>query len=409
MFAFVLTQLSNVFGVIGGSILFIALPWLVLEQTGSSAQSALVIALSSIPALLMAPVMGSFIDALGRRRTAWVAEALTVLSTIAFPLIANLGAVSFVTLVILAVVHNVTAPGAQSARKSLLPDVASKAGLSLDRANSIHEAVFSAGFAIGPAVGALAIAASGSYSAFWWAGGAGALSALFVFLVRVSEKQEPASADDDKSKPLRYAVEGIRALGRFPAVAIIFAAFLALSMVYIPTEMVVLPRFYNDIGRPEDLGTLISCMAGASVIGALSFEWLHKRLSYANILRLAMFGITAGMIPMSFLPPQWAMLAFGLLLGVTWGPVIPLLNTVVQTHVPANLRGRVFSIEMAIWNASPMVSFVAVGLAVDGLGVQPVYWALTVGLTLATIAISLAPQMRSLSDSRRESSSKTQG
>jgi hypothetical protein len=56
-----------------------------------------------------------------------------------------------------------------------------------------------------------------------------------------------------------------------------------------------------------------------------------------------------------------------------------------------------------------MVSFVAVGLAVDGLGVQPVYWALTVGLTLATIAISLAPQMRSLSDSRRESSSKTQG
>jgi MFS family permease len=150
-------------------------------------------------------------------------------------------------------------------------------------------------------------------------------------------------------------------------------------------------------------------MAGASVIGALSFEWLHKRLSYANILRLAMFGITAGMIPMSFLPPQWAMLGFGLLLGVTWGPVIPLLNTVVQTHVPANLRGRVFSIEMAIWNASPMVSFVAVGLAVDGLGVQPVYWALMAGLTLATIAISLAPQMRSLSDSRRESSGKTQG
>ena len=117
-----------------------------------------------------------------------------------------------------------------------------------------------------------------------------------------------------------------------------------------------------------------------------------------------MFGITAGMIPMSFLPPHWAMLSFGLLLGVTWGPVIPLLNTVVQTHVPANLRGRVFSIEMAIWNASPMVSFVAVGLAVDGLGVQPVYWALAAGLTMATIAISLAPQMRALSDSRRESS-----
>jgi MFS family permease len=401
MFAFVLTQLSNVAGVIGGSILFIALPWLVLEQTGSSAQSALVIALSSIPALLMAPVMGSFIDAIGRRRTAWVAEALTVLSTIAFPLIANLGAVSLTTLIILAVVHNITAPGAQSARKSLLPDVAAKAGLGLDRANSIHEAVFAAGFAVGPAVGALAIAAAGAYSAFWWAGGAGALSALFAFMVRVTEKQELASADDDKSKPFRYAVEGIRALGRFPAVAIIFAAFLSLSLVYIPTEMVVLPRFFNDIGRPEDLGTLLSCMGAASVVGALSFEWLHKRLSYANILRLAMFGIIAGMIPMSFLLPQWAMLSFGLLLGITWGPVIPLLNTVVQTQVPANLRGRVFSVEMAIWNASPMVSFVFVGIAVDGFGVQPVYWTLAAGLALATLAISLAPQMRALTESRR--------
>jgi MFS family permease len=401
LFAFVLTQLSNLAGVIGGSILFIAMPWLVLEQTGSSAQSALVIAFSSIPGLLLAPVMGSFIDAIGRRRLAWAAEALTVLTTIAFPLIASLGAVSLPVLIILAVVRNTIAPGGQSARKSLIPDVATKAGLTLDRANSIHEAVFSAGFAIGPAVGALAIGASGAYSAFWWAGGAGALSALFAFLVRVTEKQEPASADDDKSKPLRYAVEGIKALGRFPAVAIIFIALLSLSLLYIPTEMVVLPRFYSGIGRPEDLGTLISFMAAAGVLGSLAFEWLHKRLSYANILRMTMFGITAGMVPMSFLPPQWAMLGCGLLLGLTWGPVIPLLNTVVQTHVPANLRGRVFSLEMAIWNASPMLSFILIGIAVDSVGVQLVYWVLAGGVTLATIGIALAPQMKTLSESRR--------
>jgi MFS family permease len=220
-------------------------------------------------------------------------------------------------------------------------------------------------------------------------------------MVRVTEKQEPASADDDKSKPVRYALEGIKALGRFPAVAIIFIALLSLSLLYIPTEMVVLPRFYSGIGRPEDLGTLISCMAGASVIGALSFEWLHKRLSYANILRMTMFGITAGMVPMSFLPPQWAMLGCGLLLGLTWGPVIPLLNTVVQTHVPANLRGRVFSLEMAIWNASPMLSFILIGIAVDSVGVQLVYWVLAGGVTLATIGIALAPQMKTLSESRR--------
>ncbi|MEY4078760.1 MAG: hypothetical protein RIS80_529, partial [Actinomycetota bacterium] len=103
MFAFVLTQLSNLAGVISGSILFIAMPWLVLEQTGSSAQSALVIAFSSIPGLLLSPVMGSFIDAIGRRRVAWAAEAITVLTTIAFPLVAMFGAINLGTMILLAV------------------------------------------------------------------------------------------------------------------------------------------------------------------------------------------------------------------------------------------------------------------------------------------------------------------
>ncbi|MEY3663331.1 MAG: hypothetical protein RI919_847, partial [Actinomycetota bacterium] len=161
MRAFVLTQASNFAGVISGSIIFIALPWLVLDVTGSSAQGAVVIAFSAIPGLLLAPMMGSFIDSIGRRRVAWAAEAVTVLTTIAFPLIAVFGVINLWSLVLLAVVRNIFSPGGQSARKSLVPDVAAKAGMSLDRANSLHEAVFAAGFAVGPAVSAIVIGFSG--------------------------------------------------------------------------------------------------------------------------------------------------------------------------------------------------------------------------------------------------------
>ena len=76
--------------------------------------------------------------------------------------------------------------------------------------------------------------------------------------------------------------------------------------------------------------------------------------------------------------------------------MIPLLNTVVQRQVPANLRGRVFSLEMAVWNASPMISFIAVGFAVDQVGVQPVYIALAIGVALAALVITSSPQMRAL-------------
>jgi MFS family permease len=403
MRAFVLTQASNFAGVISGSILFIALPWLVLDETGSSAQGALVIAASSIPGLLLAPMMGSFIDSIGRRRVAWAAEAITVLTTIAFPIMALLGAINLGTLVVLAVIRNIFSPGGQSARKSLVPDVAAKAGLTLDRANSLHEAVFAAGFAVGPAVSAIVIGISGPIMAFWWAAGAGAASALFMLAVKVVEKQEPASADDDIKRPIRYALEGVRALGRYPAVALLFISLLAVSLIYIPTEMVVLPRYYNDIGFPDGLGFLIATMATASVFGSLAYEWLQSKLSYANLLRLVLFGISAAMLPMAFLPPQWAMLVLGAVLGFSFAPVIPLLNTVVQRQVPANLRGRVFSLEMAVWNASPMISFIAVGFAVDTWGVRPIYLTLAIGVALAAFVISLAPQMRALAAAKENS------
>jgi MFS family permease len=222
MRAFVLTQASNFAGVISGSIIFIALPWLVLDETGSSAQGAVVIAISAIPGLLLAPMMGSFIDSIGRRRVAWAAEAVTVLTTIAFPLMAVFGAINLWSLILLAVLRNIFSPGGQSARKSLVPDVAAKAGLTLDRANSLHEAVFAAGFAVGPAISAIVIGFSGPMMAFWWSAGAGAASALFMLAVKVIEKQEPASADDDIKRPILYALEGVRALGRYPAVAILF-------------------------------------------------------------------------------------------------------------------------------------------------------------------------------------------
>jgi MFS family permease len=62
-----------------------------------------------------------------------------------------------------------------------------------------------------------------------------------------------------------------------------------------------------------------------------------------------------------------------------------MLNTVIQRVIPENMRGRVFGIEMTIWGAGPTLTAVAVGLAVDGFGVQPVYFflaALVLGISV---------------------------
>jgi MFS family permease len=83
-------------------------------------------------------------------------------------------------------------------------------------------------------------------------------------------------------------------------------------------------------------------MAFFTTVGSLGFERITKHLSYSNTLRLSVLTLAASMIPMAFFPPQWAMLICGAILGLGWGPLPPLVNTVIQRKIPANKRGRVF-------------------------------------------------------------------
>jgi DHA3 family macrolide efflux protein-like MFS transporter len=223
----------------------------------------------------------------------------------------------------------------------------------------------------------------------------GALSGLFAILIRVTEQHE--ENDQTEKEPfIRYAMQGFKILFATPSVLVMMSAIVILAVVYLPTEMVVLPAYYNSLADPEGLGLLISAMAAASILGALFFEQIHKYVSYSTILRIGILGVPLAMLPMSQLPPQWAMLTGALVLGLAWGPLLPLLNTVIQKKIPANKRGRVFALEMTIWNAGPLISMVAVGTAVDGIGIRPTYTILATTVMIAGVIVSFNRHIKKL-------------
>jgi MFS family permease len=376
-------------------MVFIAIPWIALEITGTSTAAGLVVSLTAIPGLLLSPVIGSFIDKVGRRNAAGWSELLTVLTSLLIPIFSGFWELTIPALIGIGILRAVVAPGGSTARKALVPDVAAAGKLTLDRANSIHEAIFASGFAIGPALATFCIAAMGSANTFLVVAGFGAVSAFFALLIRVTEQHE--ENDESENQPFYiYAVQGFKILFQTPSVLVLMAAIMTLALIYLPTEMLILPTAYNETGDPEGLGLVVSAMAFASVFGALFFEQIHKRISYANILRIGILGVPLSMIPMSQLPPQWAMIFFGMILGLVWGPLLPLLNTVIQQKIPANKRGRVFSLEMTVWSAGPMISMVAVGAAVDAIGVKPIYLALSIGVLIAGILVSTNKYIKEL-------------
>jgi MFS family permease len=390
---FVYTQISSILSVMAGSMVFMAFPWLAIQLTGSATSAGILVSVTAIPGLLLAPVMGSIIDKMGRRITGIWIEILTGVVTLLIPLVANTWSMTLPMLILLGTIRSTVGSGSGTARKSFVPDVARIAKIPLERANSIQEAVFASGFAIGPAVAAFCIGWMGIYNTFYVVAGVCILSGLFMIPIKAHEHKE----DHEEEKNLfKYALEGFTILFKTPSVFIMLAGVMTLAMVYLPTEMIVLPAYFNSTNNPQGLGLLLSGMAGASVIGALSFERLARKLQYSTIFRIAILGIAGCMIPMSFLPHYAVMIMFGFILGAVWGPMMPLLNTVIQRKIPPSKRGRVFSLEMVIWSGGPMISMIFAGVAVDSFGVQPVYMFLAAVVTLAGMLITFSKYMKEI-------------
>jgi MFS family permease len=395
---YLLVELSNITSVISGSMVFIALPWLALEITGSAASAGALVALTSIPGIFFGPILGTLIDRIGRRISGFISEVLTALTILLIPVVHSSIEISFALLVLLALGRAIVSPASSTARKSIIPDVAGPSGLSLERANSIHEAVFATGFAIGPAVAALFIGLIGPFDVFYVVALFSTLSATALFFVRTKESR--GDGVSETGSLLQDTILGAKTILKTPAVLLGLSFVMTLAMIYLPTEMVVLPAHFNALDYAEGLGLLISTMAGASVVGALLFEKLQKRFKYSTILKFGFIGLGSSVLLMSFLPPFWVMLILGAVLGFSWGPLMPMLNTVIQRVIPENMRGRVFGIEMTIWGAGPTLTAVVVGIAVDGVGVQPVYFVLAVIVLALSVFVSFNKSNKQLDAAR---------
>ena len=398
----VLLQAANLVSGLSNAVVMLAVPWLVLEETGSAAAAGAAAAVSALPALLASPVTGWLIDRLGRKPVSVASDLLSAASVAAFPIAAALGDLTYPVIVALAVLGAVFDPAGYSARRALLPDAAQASGVALDRLNGIHEGLFLVGWTVGPVVAAGLIAGAGPAAAFWLPCALFAVAALAVAAMRVGDAGQRARSEaaerGERDAGVRSLVLGFTALWRDRALRTLTIAVLVLAAVYMPTEAVVLPAHFNALGDPASLGIVISALAGGSMVGAFSYGWLSARMRRATLARLILLGTTASIVPMALLPPLPVLAAFGFLLGLSWGPFNPLMSTLVQTRIRPDEQGRVYGVQMAAFYAAPPLGMVLAGLSVDVFGVPATYLALAAGLAVCSLAVVFVRSVRELDE-----------
>jgi len=393
----VLHQLSNFSSVLGNSIVMITIPWLILEETGSPAFAGLVAAISALPGLFISPIGGWLVDHIGRRTVSIGADLLSAMAVVAFPIVALTSGLSSTSIFIIAVIGAIFDPAGYTARKTLLADVAKASDIKLDRLNGIHEGFMGVSWILGPAIGAALISNVGAVNSFWVAGGLFIFAALTIAFLRVGNlgKEARDLAEKMGEKSDRSLRVGFQILWRDKLLRTLTIAILVIAAVYLPTETLVLPAYFEEQNNPAGLGIVISALAAGSTIGSFGYGWISARMSRKNLVRATLIGTAVSIVPMALLPPLPLFLLAAFLLGLSWGPFNPLETSLIQQRVPADQQGRVFGVQTAVFYTAPPLGMVLAGLSVESYGVSTTYIVLAAILTVTAIFALLTKSLRS--------------
>ncbi len=393
----ILHQISNFSSGLGNSIVMITIPWLILEETGSPAFSGLVAAISAIPGLLISPLGGWLVDHLGRRSVSIGADVLSAIAVVAFPIVSMTSGLSGSTILVIAVIGAIFDPAGYTARKTLLTDVAKASDVQVDRLNGIHDGFMGVSWIFGPAVGAALISTVGAVNSFWVAGGLFICAAMSIAFLRVGnlgkEAREIASEKGEASN--RSVRIGFQVLWKDRLLRTITISILIIAAVYLPTETVVLSTYFEELGQPASLGIVISALGVGSAVGSFGYGWVTTRISRKNLVRATLIGTAISILPMAFLPPLPILVIAGFCLGLSWGPFTPLVSTLIQERVPADLQGRVFGVQTSVFYAAPPLGMVLAGLSVESYGVGATYLVLAAILSATAILALLTKSLRS--------------
>jgi MFS family permease len=194
---------------------------------------------------------------------------------------------------------------------------------------------------------------------------------------------------------------GLHALRADRPVWVLTLAVAAIWLIYTPTESVLLPTHFEEAGQPAAFGLVISALAGGAMVGAFGYGWIARRMSRHRMTTVFVMLTALSYLPLAFLPSAAVMLVPAFLLGLAWGPLEPLLNSVVQDRFPEDQHGRVYGVQLAMLYAAPPLGQLAGGLAAERYGVQPVLFAVAAGLLVMGVSVRLMPSLRGLDEAPR--------
>jgi MFS family permease len=381
---------ANTISQIGSMLTVIALPWFVLQTTGSAAKTGLTGVFEALPFIIAGVFGGALVDRLGFKRTSILADLTSGLTVALVPLLFDTVGLAFWQLLVLAFLGNLFNTPGNTARQSLVPELAVMAGLRLERANSFVQTVPRIATLLGPPLAGLLIVVTGASNVLWLDAATFAVSAALIGALIPSL----ATNDANGEPPGRYLsdlMEGLRFIWNEPLIRATSLLFAAGNFLDAPISLLFSVYAIRTYHSAVPVGLLFAALGGGAVIGSLWFGAVGHRLSRRAIFVFYCIPVAGMYATFAFTPPLAVLVIAVFIDGLAVGPVNPLSTTITQERVPVALRGRVQGMRIAVsFMAIPLGRGLA-GLLIDPVGLRTIFLTIASSFLLISLAAALAP------------------
>ena len=337
----------------------------VASLSDSATLIALVQTATSLPAVVLSPLVGATADIVDRRRMvlaaqAWMTLAIGTLAALTLADVVTAGAALALTLCL----------GAGSAAsilayQALTPEFVSRQ--ELPQAVGLNSVAINLARAVGPALAGLLIVALSVGALFALEAGLVLILMVIVFRLRA-----PTPAREHGREPLGAALRaGVRYV-RFSGLARPVLARAAIFSICASALWALLPvvAFGPLDLDSRGLGLLVGCVGAGAIAGATVLPRIRRRVALDPMIGIATVGLAAGLAVLAWVREP-ALVGLGLVFaGASWLTVLASLNTAAQRAAAGWVRARTLGGFQLVFQGSLAVGSFGWGLTASAAGVR---------------------------------------
>ncbi|MEU6396370.1 MFS transporter [Streptomyces cinnamoneus] len=381
---------------VGEAMMVVAVPWFVLQTTGSVAQTGILVALGAVASGAVGFVSGPLVDRWGFRATAVLSYAVGGIGAACIPVMHALEMLNFPVLAALVVAANVLDIPASAAVTGLVPELSADAEMPLERGNALLGGVHQITQLCGPPLGGAAVALLGVADVLLVDAAACLLAAALILgWIAAGRAAAPgARAAGTYLAELRSGLRTLREHRLLRAMAVSGTAFNGLDSGL--AGVVLVTYAYQHLGSAAGLGILLTAFGLGAVAGTVGYAVAGHRLGARRVYLGSGLAVALSIGALAALPSLAVGAVLLALLGAFAAPVGPLRTGVFQRSVPREQYGRVSAaVDTAGLVAVPLGASLTVVL-VGAAGLRPTILTLACAYLLVVCGCWAAPALRGM-------------